>query len=229
MTAMLRASGRNGWLQAAALVLLTTLAFVVIWWRGPDWGQVWDAFRFVVWKLDRPRVPPERRLDAVSRALLAADDRPGAAAQHQRLVHVFLALGVGLFANAIVPGGSESSRASPPSVATSPDAPRGRAPRSSAPSSRTGFSTSSQRRSRRLGAGHGRGPHWAIVALMIVAAVGFALFTIAWLGARRNPGRWCRDRRDGPPPVRDGTERPLGAQRAPLHSPMRSSCSASGG
>jgi uncharacterized membrane protein YbhN (UPF0104 family) len=29
-------------------------------------------------------------------------------------------------------------------------------------------------------------PHWAVVGLMIGAAVGFALFAIAWLGARRH-------------------------------------------
>ena len=40
---------RKGWVQAAVLVALTTVAFVVIWWRGPDWGEVWEAFRFVVW------------------------------------------------------------------------------------------------------------------------------------------------------------------------------------
>ena len=29
-------------------------------------------------------------------------------------------------------------------------------------------------------------PHWAVVALLIAVAVGFALFTVAWLGARRS-------------------------------------------
>ena len=29
-------------------------------------------------------------------------------------------------------------------------------------------------------------PHWAVVSITIAAAVGFALFTVAWLGARRH-------------------------------------------
>jgi uncharacterized membrane protein YbhN (UPF0104 family) len=41
-------------------------------------------------------------------------------------------------------------------------------------------------------------PHWAVVALMIAAAVGLALFTVAWLGARRHQ----RPMRDGAGTVR---------------------------
>ena len=31
------------------VVALFALALVLIWWRGPDWGSVLDAFRLVVW------------------------------------------------------------------------------------------------------------------------------------------------------------------------------------
>ncbi|MGH3076608.1 MAG: lysylphosphatidylglycerol synthase transmembrane domain-containing protein [Gaiellaceae bacterium] len=186
---------RNGWMQAAALLLLTTLAFVVIWWRGPDWGQVWEAFRFVVWSW----IVLAFLLNGVSTLFRALSWRltigQALPAQHQpRLVHVLSAFGVGLFANAIVPGRlGELAR-----VATLrrhlPDAPAG----TSAVLVGTVFA---HRLFDLVPASilvvwvllTAEVPHWAIVALMIVAAVGFALFTIAWLGARRNRGPIVRD------------------------------------
>ncbi len=139
-------------------------------------------------ELDRPRVRPERRLDALPRALVAADDRAGAAAgAPAELVHVFSAFGVGLLANAIVPGRlGELAR-----VATLrrhlPDAPPG--------TSATLVGTVFAHRLFDLVPATllvvwvlltAEVPHWAVVSLMIAAAVGFALFTIAWMGARRH-------------------------------------------
>ena len=179
---------RNGWVQTAALVLLTMLAFVVLWWRGPDWGQVWDAFRFVVWSW----IVLALLLNVVSTLCRALSwrltIRQALPARNQpRLVHVFSSFGVGLFANAVVPGRlGELAR-----VATLrrhlPDAPAG----TSAALVGTVFA---HRLFDLVPATilvtwvllTAEVPHWAVVALMIVAAVGFALFTIAWLGARRH-------------------------------------------
>jgi uncharacterized membrane protein YbhN (UPF0104 family) len=187
MTAVLRV-WRNGWVQAAVLALMTTLAFVVIWWRGPDWGQVWDAFRFVVWSW----IVLALLLNVVSTFFRALSWRltlgQALPPQHQpRLVHVLSSFGVGLFANAVVPGRlGELAR-----VATLrrhlPDAPAG--------TSATLVGTVFAHRLFDLVPATilvvwvlltAEVPHWALVALMIVAAVGFALFTIAWLGARRH-------------------------------------------
>jgi uncharacterized membrane protein YbhN (UPF0104 family) len=179
---------RNGWVQAAVLVALTTLAFVVIWWRGPEWGQVWDAFRFVVWSW----IVLAFLLNILSTLFRALSWRltigQALPPKHQpRLVHVLSSFGVGLFANAVVPGRlGELAR-----VATlrrhMPDAPPG-----------TGAALVGTVFAHRLFdlvpatilvvwvLLTAEVPHWAVVAVMIVAAVGLALFTLAWLGARRH-------------------------------------------
>jgi uncharacterized protein (TIRG00374 family) len=179
---------RNGWVQTLGLLALVTLALVVIWWRGPDWGQVWDAFRFVVWSwivLAFLLNVLSTLFRALSWRLTIGQALPD---RHQpRLVHVLSSFGVGLFANAVVPGRlGELAR-----VATLrrhlPDAPPG--------TSATLVGTVFAHRLFDLVPATilvvwvlltAEVPHWAVVALMIVAAVGLALFTIAWLGARRN-------------------------------------------
>jgi uncharacterized membrane protein YbhN (UPF0104 family) len=187
MTAVTKA-WRSGWVQALTLVLATALAFAVIWWRGPDWGQVWEAFRFVVWSW----IVLAFLLNVLSTVCRALSwrltIRQALPARNQpRLVHVFSSFGVGLFANAVVPGRlGELAR-----VATLrrhlPDAPAG----TSAALVGTVFA---HRLFDLVPAAilvtwvllTAEVPHWAVVAVLIVAAVGLALFTVAWLGARRS-------------------------------------------
>ena len=194
MTAVTRV-WRSGWVQAAVLLLLVTLAFVVIWWRGPDWGEVWEAFRFVAWSW----IVLAFLLNIVSTFFRALSWRltigQALPARHQpRLVHVLSSFGVGLFANAVVPGRlGELAR-----VATLrrhlPDAPTG----TSAALVGTVFA---HRLFDLVPATilviwvllTAEVPHWAVVGLMIGAAVGFALFAIAWLGARRHQRPMMRE------------------------------------
>ena len=138
--------------------------------------------------LDRVRAPPQPRLDAL-RALSwrLTIDQALPARNQPRLVQVFSAFGVGLFANAVLPGRiGELAR-----VATLrrhlPDAPAG--------TSGTLVGTVFAHRLFDLVPATilviwvlltAKVPHWAVVALVIVAVVGFALFTVAWLGARRH-------------------------------------------
>jgi uncharacterized protein (TIRG00374 family) len=179
---------RSGWAQGAALVLVTTLALVLTWWRGPEWGAVFDAFRFVIWSW----IVLAFALNIVSTLFRALSWRLtiGQALpphQHPRMVHVFSAFGVGLLANAALPGRlGELAR-----VATLrrhlPDAPPG----TSAILVGTVFA-------HRLFdlvpvtmlviwvLATAEVPHWAVVALLIATMIGFALFTAAWLGARRH-------------------------------------------
>lgn len=182
-------------MQAAVLLLLVTLAFVVIWWRGPDWGEVWEAFRFVAWSW----IVLAFLLNIVSTLFRALSWRltigQALPARHQpRLVHVLSSFGVGLFANAVVPGRlGELAR-----VATLrrhlPDAPTG----TSAALVGTVFA---HRLFDLVPATilviwvllTAEVPHWAVVGLMIGAAVGFALFAIAWLGARRHQRPMMRE------------------------------------
>jgi len=179
---------RSGWAQAAVLVLSVVLAFVVLWLRGPDWDDVWGAFRFVIWSwivLALLLNVASTLFRALSWSLTIGQALP--AKHHPRLIHVFSAFGVGLFANAVVPGRlGELAR-----VATLRrhlvDAPPG-----------TTFTLVGTVFAHRLFdlvpatilviwvLLTAEVPHWAVVALLVAVSAGFALFTIAWLGARRH-------------------------------------------
>ena len=186
MTAAVRV-WRNGWVQGAALVLVVGLAFVLLWWQGPDWSDVWNAFRFVIWSwivLAFLLNVASTLFRALSWSLTISQ---ALTPQYQpRLIQVFSAFGVGLLANAIVPGRlGELAR-----VATLrrhlTDAPTG--------TTATLVGTVFAHRLFDLVPATllvvwvllaAEVPHWAVTALLIVVAVGFALFTVAWLGARR--------------------------------------------
>ncbi|MDH4103917.1 MAG: flippase-like domain-containing protein, partial [Thermoleophilia bacterium] len=174
--------------QGAVLLLFAALAVVVFWWRGPDWGSVFEAFRFVIWSW----IVLAFLLNVVSTFFRAYSWRmtigQALPPEHQpRLDHVFSSFGVGLLANAVVPGRlGELAR-----VATLrrhlPDAPPG--------TSATLVGTVFAHRLFDLIPATilvvwvlltAEVPHWAVVAFGIGALVGFALFTIAWLGARRH-------------------------------------------
>jgi uncharacterized membrane protein YbhN (UPF0104 family) len=178
----------SGWAQAGIAILAFVVAATLLWWRGPEWGSVLDAFGLVIWSW----IILAFALNVVStlfRALswrltvgqaLPPEDQP-------RLDHVLSSFGVGLLANAIVPGRlGELAR-----VATlrrhMPDAPPG----TSAILVGTVFA---HRLFDLVPAAilvvwvllTAEVPHWAVVSITIAAAVGFALFTVAWLGAKRH-------------------------------------------
>ena len=179
---------RSPWAQGGFLVLLVALALVVLWWQGPDWRAVGDAFRFVAWNwivLAFALNVVSTLFRALSWSLTISQALPPR--HHPKLVHVLSAFGVGLFANAVVPGRlGELAR-----VATLrrhlPDAPRG--------TTAALVGTVIAHRLFDLVPATilvvwvlltAEVPHWAVVALLIAVAVGFALFTVAWLSARRH-------------------------------------------
>ncbi len=187
MSPVLRA-WRSGWVQVLVALVALVLAFVVIWWRGPDWGSVLEAFRFVIWSwivLAFLLNVVSTLFRALSWNLTVGQALPP---EHQpRLIHVLSSFGVGLLANAIVPGRlGELAR-----VATLrrhlPDAPPG----TSAALVGTVFA---HRLFDLVPASilvvwvllTAEVPHWAVVSFGIAAFVGFALFTVAWLGAKRH-------------------------------------------
>ncbi|MGI8885908.1 MAG: lysylphosphatidylglycerol synthase transmembrane domain-containing protein [Gaiellaceae bacterium] len=194
MTITLRA-WRSGWLQAAVLSLALVLAFVLLWWRGPDWSDVWGAFRFVIWSwivLAFVLNVASTMFRALSWSLTISQALPP---QHQpRLIHVYSSFGVGLLANAVVPGRlGELAR-----VATLrrhlPDAPSG--------TTATLVGTVVAHRLFDLVPATllvvwvlltAEVPHWAVTALLIVVAVGFTLFTVAWMSARRQQRSMAHD------------------------------------
>jgi uncharacterized protein (TIRG00374 family) len=179
---------RSGWAQAGVAVVAFVLAATLLWWRGPEWGSVLDAFELVIWSW----IVLALALNVVSTLFRALSWRltvgQALPPEHQpKLVHVLSSFGVGLLANAIVPGRlGELAR-----VATLrrhlPDAPPG--------TSATLVGTVFAHRLFDLVPASilvvwvlltAEVPHWAIVSITIAALVGFALFTVAWLGAKRH-------------------------------------------
>jgi uncharacterized membrane protein YbhN (UPF0104 family) len=179
---------KSGWAQAAVALVAFVVAATLLWWRGPEWGSVLDAFSLVIWSW----IILAFALNVVSTLFRALSWRltvgQALPPEHQpRLVHVLSSFGVGLLANAIVPGRlGELAR-----VATLrrhlPDAPPG--------TSATLVGTVFAHRLFDLVPASilvvwvlltAEVPHWAVVSITIAAAVGFALFTIAWLGAKRH-------------------------------------------
>jgi uncharacterized protein (TIRG00374 family) len=178
---------RSAWMQAATLVGLTALALVLVWWRGPNWGDVFDAFRFVIWSwivLAFLLNVVSTFFRALSWRLTVGQALP--AQQHPRFIHVLSAFGVGLFANAALPGRlGELAR-----VATL----RRHLP--GAPSGTTAILVGTVVAHRLFDLvpvtilvvwvlATADVPHWAVATLLISVMIGFALFTAAWLGARR--------------------------------------------
>jgi uncharacterized protein (TIRG00374 family) len=179
---------RSGWAQAVVALVAFVVAATLLWWRGPEWGSVLDAFKLVVWSW----IVLAFLLNVVSTLFRALSWRltvgQALPREHQpKLVHVLSAFGVGLLANAIVPGRlGELAR-----VATLrrhlPGAPPG--------TSATLVGTVFAHRLFDLVPATilvvwvlltAEVPHWAVVSITIAAGVGFALFTLAWLGAKRN-------------------------------------------
>jgi uncharacterized protein (TIRG00374 family) len=191
----LRRVWTSGWAQAGIAVLAFVLAATLLWWRGPDWGSVLDAFSLVIWSW----IILAFALNVVSTLFRALSWRltvgQALPPEHQpRLDHVLSAFGVGLLANAIVPGRlGELAR-----VATLrrhlPDAPPG--------TSATLVGTVFAHRLFDIVPAAilvvwvlltAEVPHWAVVSITIAAAVGFAMFTVAWLGAKRHDRRVVRE------------------------------------
>ena len=92
------------WGRITMVFAALAAAIALFVWRGPDWGLVADAFRFVVW---------EWVVVAILLNLLSVVARAGAWHQvieqampppRPRFRAVFSAFGVGLFANAVLPG-----------------------------------------------------------------------------------------------------------------------------
>lgn len=197
MTTTTLRAWRNGWVQASVLGLALVLAFALLWWRGPDWSDVGDAFRFVIWSwivLAFLLNVASTMFRALSWSLTISQALPP---QHQpRLIQVYSSFGVGLLANAVVPGRlGELAR-----VATLrrhlPDAPSG--------TTATLVGTVFAHRLFDLVPATllvvwvlltAEVPHWAVTALLIVVAVGFALFTVAWMSARRQQRSVAHDLR----------------------------------
>jgi uncharacterized protein (TIRG00374 family) len=95
---------RNPWVRAALALVFFGGVGVLLWWRGPAWGDVRDAFSSVRWEWVAAAVGLNLasvivRALAWRTVITAAMPPP-----HPTSLLVFSAFSVGLFANAVLPG-----------------------------------------------------------------------------------------------------------------------------
>jgi uncharacterized protein (TIRG00374 family) len=95
---------RNAWIRAVLVLAGAAGVVALLWWRGPAWGAVANAFAAVEWHWVAAAVGLNL-LSVVVRAvawrtvIVQAMPPP-----HPRFMLVFSAFSVGLFANAVLPG-----------------------------------------------------------------------------------------------------------------------------
>jgi uncharacterized protein (TIRG00374 family) len=95
---------RNRWLRLAAVAVMTAAVTALLWWRGPAWSAVADAFTAVEWDWVAAAVGLNL-LSVVVRAFAWRTVIAQAMAEpHPSFPLVFSAFSVGLFANAVLPG-----------------------------------------------------------------------------------------------------------------------------
>ena len=173
----------SGWVRAALILLGAVGVFAALWWHGPAWGGVADAFAAVEWRWVAAAVGLNL-LSVLVRALawrtviVQAFEPP-----HPSFMLVFSAFSVGLFANAVLPGRiGELARVAVLNR-------RMRQPGAWARLLGTVFA----HRVFDLVAVIGlivyvmltaHIPDWAVTSLIAVVVVGIVLFTIAVMGAR---------------------------------------------
>jgi glycosyltransferase 2 family protein len=182
----LAAITHNRSLRVAFVLAVAAGVALLFWWRGPDWGQVGDAFTIVRW---------EWVVAAIGLNLLSVLVRSIAwkividqalPEPHTRFPLVFSAFSVGLFANAVLPGRiGELARVA---VLT-----RKMQARNGAWAALIGtvfahrlFDLVPSLLLVTYALLTAKVPHWAYTSLEIVLGVGFALFAFGLASARRH-------------------------------------------
>jgi uncharacterized protein (TIRG00374 family) len=182
----LAAITHNRWLRIAVVLAVAAGVGALFWWRGPDWGQVGNAFTIVRW---------EWVVVAIGLNLLSVLFRAVAwtividqalPPPHPRFRLVFSAFSVGLFANAVLPGRiGELARVG---VLT-----RKLPGRNGAWAALIGtvfahrlFDLIPSLLLVTYALFTAKVPHWAYTSLEIVLGVGFALFAFGLASARRH-------------------------------------------
>jgi uncharacterized protein (TIRG00374 family) len=94
---------RSTWARALVVVAFVAVAGVMLWWRGPEWGRVADAFALVEWRWILAAIGLNL-LSVLARALAWRAVLVQAMPEHvTRFPQVFSAFSVGLLANAVLP------------------------------------------------------------------------------------------------------------------------------
>jgi glycosyltransferase 2 family protein len=180
---------RSLWARAALALPLLAVVGVLLWWRGPDWGVVYHAFDLVNWAwiafaLGLNLLSVAARALAWRLTIEQALEPPV-----PRFDKVFSSFGIGLLANAVLPGRiGELARV----AVLRRHVPRGRG------SSGALVGTVFAHRLFDLFPAlllvayvllTAKIPHWAVTSLVLVSIVGVLLFAAAVMGARRRQQR----------------------------------------
>ena len=174
---------RSHLLAAAAVVLLSVVSTVLVWWRGPEWGRVWNAFELVSWHWVAAAVGLNL-LSILARALAWRTVVDQAITPAPPFGRVFSAYSVGLLGNAALPGRvGELARV----AVLSRRMERGRG------ATATLLGTVFAHRVFDLFPAlvliayvllTAEIPHWAVTSLVVVAGLGVVLFAFALVGGR---------------------------------------------
>jgi uncharacterized protein (TIRG00374 family) len=178
---------RNPWARGVLVLATLVLALLAIWWRGPEWSDVYHAFDFVQWRwivlavlLNLASVLAR----AISWRLTIGQALPE---PHPSFATVFSAFAVGLLGNAVLPArAGELARV----AVLRRHLPQDRGTGTSATLLGTVFA-------------HrlfdlfpvallvvyvlltAKIPHWAVTSIIVLGLVGLGLLTVAILSARR--------------------------------------------
>jgi glycosyltransferase 2 family protein len=88
---------------AVAVLVLVAASVVVVWWRGPNWSSVWNAFELVSWEWVSAALCLNF-FSVVARTFAWRTVIDQAIAPRPPLGRVFSAYSVGLLGNAVLPG-----------------------------------------------------------------------------------------------------------------------------
>lgn len=93
----------NLWMRLAVVIAMLSLAGVLLWWRGPEWGDVYHSFDFVSWRWVVAGVALNL-VSVLARALSwNTTVRQALPEPHPPVGHVFSGFAVGLLGNAVLP------------------------------------------------------------------------------------------------------------------------------
>jgi uncharacterized protein (TIRG00374 family) len=95
---------RRRWVRFVLLVLLLVGSAALVWWRGPSWGIVRDAFESVYWKWIAAAILLNLASVVVRSLAWRTVIEQALPPPRPRYRTIFSAFSVGLFANAVLPG-----------------------------------------------------------------------------------------------------------------------------
>ena len=103
MKRFIRVIPRNPWVRAGVVVALLAGAAAAVYWGGPDWSEVGEAFRAVEWQWLAAAIGLNVVSVVTSALAWGTVIDEAVPPPHPRFMHVFSAFSIGLLANATMP------------------------------------------------------------------------------------------------------------------------------